>query len=136
MRDVATKLNTETAIVSARSKGPDNPVYSRIGGGPNSLSRRTARRPESRFAQQGAIEREEKVRLELERRAEIDRQRAAGVAGNAAEAKAAGVKLAKDVLEEFMRLFAAIAKAVQPYPTWHVEKRDGRDVRVNGQPRL
>ncbi len=53
------------------------------------------------------IEREEKVRLELERQAEIDRQRAAGVAGNAAEEKAAGVKLAKDVLEEF---YAAVRR--------------------------
>lgn len=102
------------------------------GGGAKKGERRGGRKIGSR--NKATIEREEKARIEMERQAEVDRQRAAGFPETAAEAKAAGFKLAKDVLEEFMRLFAAMATAVQPYPTWHVEKCDGRDVRVNDNP--
>ena len=65
---------------------------------------------------QSTIEREEQARLAAERLAEVDRLRAEGASDVVAAAKTAGVKLATDVLRDFMQLFAGLAAYYQPVP--------------------
>lgn len=62
------------------------------------------------------IERENQARLEVDRARMIDEARAANASEVVTQAKAAGVKLAKDILEDFMRLFAGMAAIHQPLP--------------------
>jgi hypothetical protein len=70
------------------------------------------RRPGSR--NKATIEREIHAALVLKRIEEAERLRAEGAARELAEARTSGVRLAKDVLEDFMRLFAELAMVHQP----------------------
>jgi hypothetical protein len=63
---------------------------------------------------QATIEREEQARLVAERLAEVDRLRAEGASEVVAAAKTAGVKLATEVLRDFMHLFSGLAAYYQP----------------------
>jgi hypothetical protein len=62
------------------------------------------------------IEREEQARLAMERLAEVERLRAQEMSVQESAAHTSGIKLAKNVLEDFMRLFAGMAARAQPLP--------------------
>ena len=85
----------------------------------------TARKPEHLKRKAGrpagaknktTIERERTIQLARERLAALDAARADAASQEMVRTQTAGVKLAKDVLEEFMRLFASMAARHQPLP--------------------
>lgn len=65
---------------------------------------------------QATIERERAAALTLERDALIQELKAKEAAEGVITARTAGIKLAKEVLEDFMRLFAGQAARYQPLP--------------------
>lgn len=72
-------------------------------------------RPKGR-KNQATLEREEAARVDLVRQDEIKRLKAEGAKQEIAIAAASGYKLAKEVLSDFMQLFAGMAASAQPWP--------------------